>query len=201
MKPVIKNHVLKTVLVCAALAGFAAGCALVVALRAGVWFAKADPVPPEADVIFTFAGENARLTYSRELMARFPRAHWVLSDYHHFYTRILSREDYDMSRVSTLDSCPDTYQEVRGLARWLTDSAAMGRRVIVLVSSPYHMRRIELMVQNVFGKTPYDFYFCPVPIERYNLIREDLRFWWRSKLLREKVWSEFQKILVFWFFK
>ena len=87
--------------------------------RAGSWLAVADPLPPRINVIFTFGGENVRVSYSRELMRRFPQAHWVISDYTHRYSRLLQRQGIDMSRVTILDTCRYTISEVKGLATGL----------------------------------------------------------------------------------
>ena len=90
--------------------------------KAGTWLFINDPLPDRLDVIFTFGGENARIAYSRELKERFPAARWALSDYFHQYSRILSREGFDMSKVAIVDTCRYTISEVKGLADWLKNN-------------------------------------------------------------------------------
>jgi hypothetical protein len=188
-------------------------------LTASTWFFIADPVPPRLDVIFTFSGENARVTYSRELTEKFPQARWVLSDYYHLYSRILSREKFDMSRITAIDTCRYTLSEVRGLADWLNvnrnrlaptchsaDTAGpslpgMPQKIeIGLVSNPCHMRRIKCMVADVFSDTTVRFHYLPVPPERYGWTRQEMRRWWTSKKLRTWVGFEVVKLIKYWLF-
>jgi hypothetical protein len=188
----------------------------------GPWLVVSDPLPRRLDIIFTFAGANERMTYSRELMKQNEGAHWVLSDFHHFYSRILSRNGFDMTRVSIVDTAANTLSEVNGLSDWLRSEEKAGRKTKVrdtahsparqivsepitigLVSSPYHMRRISFMVDDVFRKNGKEFRFCylPVPFDKFSWTRRDLRTWWRSKTLRAYVGSEVGKLLMYWLFR
>jgi hypothetical protein len=183
-------------------------------IKASAWFFVADPVPSRLDVVFTFAGENARFSYSRELMERFSQAHWVLSDYYHLYSRILSREKFDMSRVSAVDTCRYTISEVKGLADWLSSNRHLfpsdtgGRRItgspekiqVGLVSNPCHMRRIKCMASDVFHDTTLCFHYLPVPAERYGWTPREMRHWWKSKQLRVWVMFEVAKLIKYWLF-
>jgi hypothetical protein len=191
------------------------GAALACCTALGTWLAVNDPLPSRLDVLFMFFGENARFSYSRSLMERYPEAHWVLSDNFHRYSRILSREGYDMSRTTSFDSCRYTLSEITALAGWLHDnrkaltgpaphdSSAQARPHPVrvgLVSSPCHMRRIRCMAGDVIRDTAYECLYLPVPLERYGWTRADLRHWWRNRALRSWVMSETAKILWYWLF-
>ena len=192
---------------CAAMAFF---------FKAGTWLFVNDPLPAHLDVLFTFGGENARVAYSRGLMERIPGARWVLSDYFHQYSRILSREGFDMSRVTIIDTCRYTISEIKGFAAWLKDNknalvssaaahdTALVRKMpqvhVAFVSSPFHMRRIKSMAEDVFRDTTFHCYYLPVPIERYGWTSGDLRHWWRSKATRTWVASETGKLLWYWLF-
>jgi uncharacterized SAM-binding protein YcdF (DUF218 family) len=203
-----------TIIISAALAG----CAAFLLSRAALWLAVEDPAPARIDVIFTFGGENVRVSYSRELMARFPQAHWVISDYSHRYARLLQRLGFDMSRVTILDTCRYTISEVRGLADWLkaqgsaapdrTDTlspddpakpAVLSMRPlhIALVSNPLHMRRIRLIAEKTFRDPAIRLHCLPVPLDRYGWTRRSLEHWWETKSLRTWVWSETAKILAY----
>ena len=177
----------------------------------GGWLAVNDPVPPRLDVLFMFGGENARFSYSRGLTERFPGARWVMSDNFRQYARVLSREGFDMSRVTVLDTCRYTLSEVKALAGWLRDNRdalvraaahdTAGKQVRVgLVSSPCHMRRITFMVHDVFRDTAFTFFSLPVPLERYGWTSENVRYWWKTKALRNWVMSETGKLLWYWLF-
>ena len=187
------------------------GAAAMLFLEAGSWLAFSEPVPPHVDIVFTFGGENVRIAYSRELMQRFPDAHWVISDFTHRYARILQREGYDMSCVTILDTCRYTISEVRGLADWLRterDStgsstaktrAALRRPLhIALVSNPFHMRRIKFIIETVFHDPAIRFHYLPVPPERYSWSSKSITRWWEFKSIRQWVGSEIAKLMIFW---
>jgi hypothetical protein len=207
-KPSLRLTVASAIIVSTLLAS--AGAMLTV----GPWLFLSDPLPSRLDVIFTFAGDNQRLHYSRNLMERYSAAHWVLSDFHHYYSRILVRNGFAMVRVTAVDTAANTLSEVNALADWLMsakvpvdgnigsardlpDTVAIG-----LVSSPYHMRRIRFMTRDVFRDRGVvaRFYYLPVPFEKHSWTRKDLRKWWKSKTLRGHVLSEIGKLLVYWLF-
>jgi uncharacterized SAM-binding protein YcdF (DUF218 family) len=209
-KPAVAVLVILVLLLCA-------GAAFL--FLAGTWLATADPVPPRIDVIYTFGGENIRITYSRELMRRFPQAHWVISDYNHRYARLLERQGFDMSRVTILDTCRSTIAEVNGLADWLkvqkpspladsggADSGEEAKPAdvtlrplhIALVSNPLHMRRIRLIAEKTFRDPAIRLHCLPVPLERYGWTRHSLKHWWRVKALRTWVALETGKIILYW---
>jgi hypothetical protein len=187
--------------------------------QAGPWLAVSDPIPARIDVIFTFGGENIRVNYSRDLMRRFPQAHWVISDYAHRYARLLERQGVDMSRVTILDTCRYTISEVKGFAYWLKKQSvapqghadgltpadsknqpALSMRPlhIALVSNPLHMRRIKLIAENNFRDPAIRLHCLPVPAERYGWTRHSISRWWETRTLRTWVCLETAKIITFW---
>jgi uncharacterized SAM-binding protein YcdF (DUF218 family) len=188
-------------------------------LNIGEWLIVSDPLPARLDFIFTFAGQNPRLTYSKELMERYPDAHWILSDFNHVYSRILTRNGFDMTRVSTVDTASHTLAEVQALNDWLhANTSSLQRTTIAadtvpghspyklsigLVSSPYHMRRIKFMINDVFHDHRNDvlFYYLPVPFERFHWTRQDMHAWWSSKALRTFAGSEIGKLIMYWLFR
>jgi len=68
-----------------------------------------------------------------------------------------------------------------------------GLNSAILVSSPYHMRRIQLIVMKVFGTNKGNFYFVPTSYEK-----APANFWELSLADWKKVRKEYGKIL--WFF-
>jgi len=189
-----------------------AGLGLFLFLNIGTLLTVEDPVPARLDVIFTFAGENQRVFYSRKLSERFPGAHWVLSDYFHMFSHILERDGFPMARVSILDTSTNTLSEVNGLKDWVRthrDSLCAAKKTamnnpgplrIGLVSNPLHMRRIKFMAQSVFSDTSIRIFYLPVPLEEYSWTSADIRYWWQSKTVRNWVSSEIEKLFAFWFF-
>ncbi|MFP4164356.1 MAG: YdcF family protein [Chitinispirillaceae bacterium] len=186
-------------------------------LNAGSWLLVSDPLPERLDVVFTFGGENARVRYSKELMKKHLEAHWFLSDYKFGYTRLLRKDGYNMKRVSHTDTCSNTLSEVAVLDYWVRSGEAYRRSrgseadsvqfihqsgaaslQVGLVSSPYHMRRIQMMVDRTDLKGRVQFHFLPVPMNRYDYDRDMFRKWWKYKNVRRVVISELQKIVYFW---
>lgn len=190
----------------------ATGFGLFLFFNIGTLLTVEDPVPERLDLVFTFAGENQRVFYSRKLAERFPEAHWVLSDYFHLFSRILARDGFPRSRVTFLDTSTNTLSEVNGLKDWIgvhRDSLIAAQQGAVktpaalhvgLVSNPLHMRRIKFMTQSVFRDTTIHFFYLPAPLEEYRWTREDIRYWWKSKTIQNWVSSEIGKLLAFWFF-
>ena len=177
-------------------------------LNFGSWLIVSDPVPERLDIIFTFAGDGARVTYSKELAMIFPEARWILSDYQNGHARLLRKSNYDMSRVAVVDTCRNTRAEIRTLIRMLgaggpefvpcVSLSSSGQVINVgLVSSPYHMRRIQLMVKKYHKEGNYRFMYLPVPMDRYQWSDRTVRNWWKSAKLSKAVISEAQKILYF----
>ncbi|MFP4014680.1 MAG: hypothetical protein ACLFVQ_11380 [Chitinispirillaceae bacterium] len=187
-------------------------------LNAGSWLLVSDPVPERLDVVFTFGGEGVRVKYSRELMERYTGAHWFISDYKFGYTRLLRRDGYDMERVSYTDTCSSTLSEVTVLNFWVRSGEARRQSAgnaaqdsvhfvsrsassplhVGLVSSPYHMRRIKMMVNRTDLHDLVKFHYLPVPMERYSYNEQMFRKWWKHKSVMRLVISELQKITYFW---
>lgn len=169
----------------------------------GSWLIVSDTMPDSLDVILTFAGETQRVSYSKELTARFPQAKWVLSDYKNGYERILRNDSYDMSRVFAVDTCTNTRSEANMFMQWLGSHAASihsgGKVRVGLVSSPYHMRRIQLIMERMKGHDNYDLYYLPVPLDRYKWTPRMFRKWWRSEDVSRVVVSEAQKMAYYLF--
>lgn len=169
-----------------------------VTLFAGIWLLAADPLPEELDVIFTFGGERARDAYSAELVARYPRALWVVSGAVRpaFMAWAASRA-IDTAGVLYLDTCSGTWSEVEALRDVLgTVSGAQGPPVAGLVSGPYHMRRIRILVGAILGPPSgrgATIRYLPVPLERYGHTRRGYLLWPFNVRMRRLVFSELKK--------
>jgi len=142
--------------------------------NAGVYLLVNDPLPGKLDLLFTFAGENARNRYSEELLKQYSDAHWLLSDYKDGYVRILRRDSFDMSRVTIVDTCKNTFSEVLALKTYLEnpkDNILRDHQKplhIGLISGPYHMRRIQLMTKKAITSDSINIYYLPVAFDKYN---------------------------------
>ena len=84
----------------------------------------------------------------------------------------------------------DTHLEIMDAQKVMSD---YGLNSAIFISSPYHMRRIKLIVMKVFDTNKGDFYFVPTSYEKApaNCLELSLADW-------KKVRNEYGKIL--WFF-
>ncbi len=97
----------------------------------------------------------------------------------------------DQKNVTTFPSFyEDTHLEIIDAQKVMS---GYGLRSAILVSSPYHMRRIKLIVMKVFDINRGDFYFVPTQYEK-----APANFWELSLADWKKVRKEYGKIL--WFF-
>ena len=176
--------------------------AFVVMRKAGMLLLVDDPLSSSLDLIVTFAGDKNRVDYSSELMVKYPGAHWLLSDFKNGYIHYITRKGFDRTRITVVDTCASTISEVRSLFEFLnTEQQKRPRNMKVgLVSSPYHMRRIKLMVKSRKRLKNVSFSYHPVPLEMYNVSKPMYKRWWRHKNISEAVISEYQKILYFYIF-
>jgi hypothetical protein len=174
--------------------------------NAGLYLLVNDPLPDKLDLIFTFAGENARNHYSEELLQQYPDAHWLLSDYKDGYVRILRRDSFNMSRVTVVDTCKNTFSEVLALKKYLQISSDNLLREhirplqIGLISGPYHMRRIQMITQGTIRSSEFNIHYLPVPLDKYNWTKDMFKTWWKSPAY-EVVSSEILKIVYYKLFK
>lgn len=174
-----------------------------VAIReAGVWLLVKDPLPDKVDIVFTFAGERYRVDYSSELMMKYPNAHWVLSDFKDGYYHYIKKKNFDVSRVTVVDTCASTIYEVKSLFGYLEGQQNLYPDGITvgLVSGPYHMRRIQLMVKSRTRLKDVRFVYLPVPLKSYNTSDEMYKRWWDYSDISSVVFSELPKILYFYLF-
>jgi uncharacterized SAM-binding protein YcdF (DUF218 family) len=192
LKPAAASLAALTLLVIAAAAVF---------LNLGVWLVVADPVPERLDAIFTFGGENARIAYAETLRQRYPRAVWIISNKGKAaYLARFGRQGLDTSRILFVDTCTNTRTEVEFLKAWIAGttagSPAGGAMTVGLVSGPYHMRRISILVKRMMPRSGgCTIAFLPVPYSYYGATRADYRFWWRKPGMRRVVEEEWLKTL------
>lgn len=83
----------------------------------------------------------------------------------------------------------DTHMEIIAAKKTMSD---FGLKSATFVSSPYHMRRIELIVSSVFKGEEREFYFVPTIYEK-----APANFWELSSAEWKKVGREYTKMI--WF--
>lgn len=88
------------------------------------------------------------------------------------------------------DFYEDTHMEIMAAKKTMTD---FGLKSATFVSSPYHMRRIKLIVTSVFKGEKREFYFVPTAYEK-----APANCWELSSAEWKKVGREYTKMI--WFF-
>lgn len=165
------------------------------------WLIVSDAVPKNLNIVFTFAGEGVRVNYSRSLMQKYSEATWVLSDYEDGYARLLRKNKFNMDRVVVVDTCKNTKSEVNALAQWVDQNKPVsdsGSTISIgLVSSPYHMRRIKMMINRRFKDKNIKFHYLPVPLKQYKWTSEMVQNWWKTSEVSKVVFIELQKIVYY----
>jgi uncharacterized SAM-binding protein YcdF (DUF218 family) len=68
---------------------------------------------------------------------------------------------------------------------------------VVLVSAPYHMRRIKVAVTRLLNDTRYAVHYRPTPHERYAFEAATYDHWWHDKTLARLVSLELWKIVYY----
>jgi len=182
-----------------------------------LWLVVSDPRPQSLDAIFTFAGENNRITYSKKLFTAYSHALWINSYPSMKITIPLAKEGLDTSRILIIDTCKNTSSEVAYLTSWARGIVSGNRSLpascshqggfsekkplrIGLVSAPFHMRRISLALSKTKKVTGCTLYFLPVPFEQYGEARNNYKNWWSNKYLAPEIVLELKK-LAYYFFK
>ncbi len=165
----------------------------------GRWLLAADRQPQRLDMIFVFGGEGIRKEHAYVLLDSFPNAKLVISDYSaEMVDKWLAKRKIDQNSVIVVDSCSSTFAEVSFLAELIGSIHIADNRdplAIGLVSSPYHMRRIRIIAQNIIKRKHARCFLLPVPFERYNIERGDYDRWWVNHKIKSTVLLEYQKIV------
>ena len=72
----------------------------------------------------------------------------------------------------------------------------LGLNSIVVVSSPFNMRRVYLTYRHLFSGLPVRMRFCSVPLENEKLSLEN---WWKRERELQLVVNEYLKIIFYYF--
>ncbi|HBG47479.1 MAG TPA: hypothetical protein DDW94_10910 [Deltaproteobacteria bacterium] len=101
----------------------------------------------------------------------------------------LSSHGVPEGSITTIEEGTSTYEEALAVREF---AVAKGLKSIVVVSSPYHMRRVSLVFRNVFGGSGVSLGFSPArPFD------EGLSGWWKEEGLVANVCLEYMKLIVY----
>jgi uncharacterized SAM-binding protein YcdF (DUF218 family) len=154
-----------------------------------------------ADVIHVIAGEDYRTDYAIQLYKNgygntlFFTGGWC--DVHlynhgeHAQERALAQGvpidaiAFDDSKVTS------TYMEAQNLSGWIAQNESSVRSIIV-VSDPFHMRRVRWIYRKMFGPE-IEIEMAPVPFE----VTVYQRDWWKDPQSRNYVQEEYTKFIYY----
>ncbi|MBE7414505.1 MAG: YdcF family protein [Deltaproteobacteria bacterium] len=93
------------------------------------------------------------------------------------------------SAIEVIERGTSTYGEAAAVRAFIE---AKGMRSIVVVSSPYHMRRVSLVFRKVFRGSGIEMSFSPA-----KGFDEGLAGWWRQEGLVAAVFGEYVKLFIY----
>jgi uncharacterized SAM-binding protein YcdF (DUF218 family) len=154
-----------------------------------------------ADVIHIIAGDDYRTDYAIQLYQQgygkilFFTGGWCQ---HHLYNHGQHAEERAVARGLSLEAIAfdeskvtSTYMEAERLKDWITNNSYSVQSIIV-VSDPFHMRRVGWTYRRVFGDQ-VQIQMAPVSME----LTPYRRVWWKDWGSRKYVREEYQKFVYY----
>jgi len=155
------------------------------------------------DVIHVIAGEDYRTDYAIKLYNQgFGKKMFFTGGWCdlHLYRHGEHAQERSLSQGVPLEAIAfddskvlSTYMEAERLKEWIANSPDPVRSVIV-VSDPFHMRRVRWTYQKVFGDQ-LRVQMAPVPFE----LTPYQHTWWKDKESRQNVREEYSKLVYYLF--
>lgn len=160
------------------------------------------------DAIAVFTGDKGRIAYGMELLKKNPTSKLFISGVHEknsFQTIINNQsspvataELNEPSMQIDLDyESKNTFENVRETVQFLKTNPDLNN--VLIISSDYHIMRVNLIISHIMKNTKHDFYFDSVPNEYTSwretrkLLKEALkicRTFVQLKILRSEVITE-----------
>jgi len=164
-------------------------------LATGNFLVVKDDLLQPADMIHVLGGSLDRVDYGVELYHRAyaPRFFITGCDCIAYEERAMGGGVRPEDLSLDLSWSTTTYEEALELRRLLEEDPSI--QSVIIVSSPYHMRRAQWAFQKVLGERAR-LQFAPVPFEMSSLEQR----WWTDAGSRKMVVKEYLKIL-FYFVK
>lgn len=161
--------------------------------RLGSWLVLDDTLPHKADILFVFAGDVQRIQYAAKLITRYSESTLICSQIDSL--RIEKIIDTTPYQIKVANYSSSTIDEITFLKKHLGDNSIKNADILLL-SSPYHMRRISIMAAIEFrGKTDSNnFFFVPVEGNSVKNQKDAFVKWWKTKKCISAVHSELAKI-------
>ncbi len=144
---------------------------LIAILPAGPWLIRERPLEQPEAILVLGSHESERLPHAARLAGRYPDAEVLLTQPvtptpHNCQDcanrgLTLARAGVAGSRIRLLEPrVRTTFDEMRAAGQWM---AGTGRRRLLVVTSPYHTRRVLMLAAAVVPDAPIGVSACPVP--------------------------------------
>jgi uncharacterized SAM-binding protein YcdF (DUF218 family) len=156
-----------------------------------------------ADVIHVIAGEDYRTEYAIQLYHQglgstlFFTGGWckIHLYYHGEHARELALASGVPTDAIVVDDSDvtSTHIEAERLKEWI-DQRPYPVRSVIVVSDPFHMRRVRWTYEKVFGES-FEVQMAPVPFDRTPY----QRIWWKDAQSRQNVREEYTKFAYYIF--
>ena len=162
--------------------------------------------PIDSDAIMVFIGpvNEARQRYAQELMQHGYGQVVLIPAYGKIIdmkgkVRLFKETQTAVKSKAALLSCMDNHF----FCKWIEDThieiikckrmmEALGLHSVIFVSSPYHMRRIQIIAHRVFDSNRHELHFAATPYGPQPLL-----MWWADRDQRWWVFNEWIKLI--WF--
>jgi hypothetical protein len=165
----------------------------------GNWLLLSSPLPNNLDVIVTFAEEPERIRYSRLLFDKFPGVYWIISYRDSNIVKEYLPSGLEMSRIFMVDTCKHTQTEILFVKKWLEKNSTLYEKrnlpCVGFVSSPFHQLRIRWLSIMAGLNASSHLLSLPAPMSWYWWPNDFFKCWWKTKLSRKIVLSEYLKML------
>lgn len=161
-----------------------------------------DPLAP-SDIIVALTGSDERVRYAVQLFHRGLSSRLaftgsgdkpLLSDwgYIDIAKAYAVKQGVPEDAIFEIPSFGGTYEEALQVRKFMEEH---GLQSAVIVSSPPHMRRVQMIFHKVLG-SQVKLILVPVPLERSYF---DLQNWWKDKESLQSVVMEYLKLSYYYF--
>jgi len=164
-----------------------------------------DQAPEPSDAIVAISGEQSRRAWAIELYRQGYSRLLIfnVSDTTYFFGQAI--DPVESIRRMTLEAgipaeslaintrVESTWDDARATRQSVLK---LGLKSIIVVSSPFNMRRVQLTYNHVLEGVPVKLRFCAVPWEMEKLSRQG---WWRHERELQLVVNEYLKIFFYYF--
>lgn len=175
-------------------------------LNLGNWLILKTEVPVSADYIYVFAGDGNfnRETAGVTLGISYHDPVLIVDSLwynKHIVNNVRAKHlisKLEKMQVEVIGPSSSTYDEISNLKNWLKDKGDF-KKNLILISSPYHMRRISLICQKLKLHKYVSYHLLAFNVDNSKNYKYAPARWWKAKKNRERTLSEYFKMFIILF--